>query len=424
MSLPTNKLLTLSIVAILVLVLACGTEEDQRPNDNTGSGMADAPTLNPANDNPGTGVTDTPTPTPAGGDNGDNGDNGEDSFPFPVVELIVDGVRYPSAQGGYCWPDSRDGDVIMTLCAAMALDWELDERVPFPIGEDPMIEIDFSESPDSLYANFYRDPQIRSEVDQRDITAEVDRVLDLSGYVVDDIYLRVSGNWPTGQADFLFRLRPIPSGEALTAVCSATEAAPLPLEYQVLNDPAPTGFDGRNNGSCTFNKPIAGIAVGLNNGPQGSFHTETFRFAEPLLEVSFPLKEWDESVSTAELLAPGPYTRTMIAETVDGEQWVITDHITAALDEVTVIASDKPTPMPTREWDIEDVSVDGSTVTVSVRVYSTANYTVVIDGIESDETVLAPPLMHHVFKNVASGAHELSISDIIGHADGRMVQVP
>ena len=204
----------------------------------------------------------------------------------------------------------------------------------------------------------------------------------------------------------------------------ATKAAPLPLEYQVLNDPTPTGFDGRNNGFCTFNKPVARIIVGLNNGPQGSFHTETFHFAKPLLEVTFPLKEWYESVKTLELLEPGPYARTMMAETADGDQWAITDHVSAALDEVTVIPSVEPTPMPPREWDIEDVRVAGSTVTVTVRVYGTADYTVLIDGIASDETQLSLPLIQHIFKNVASGTHELTVSDVIGHVDGQVVEVP
>ena len=394
-----NKLITLATVAMLVLVLACGTEEDQDANQQ--------------------GVAAVATPTPTGVI-----EETPISFPFPVVELVVGDMRYPATQGGYCWPDAMDGDVIVTLCADMALDWQLDERTPIPVGVQPVIEIDYSDPAISLFANFYRDPQIRSEVDLFDIIVEEDRTLDLSAYLTEDVYLRISGQWPQGSADFLFRIQPIPSGAALTAECGATEAEPLPLEYQVLNDPTPTGFDGRNHGSCTFNKPVARIIVGLNNGPQGSFHTQTFHFAEPLLEVSFPLKEWGQSVKTLELLPPGPYTRTMVAETADGEQWDITDNVSAALDEVTVILSEEPTPMPPREWDIEDVSVDGSTVTVTVRVYATADYTVLIDGIASDETQLSLPLIQHIFKNVASGTHELTVSDVVGHVEGQVIEVP
>ncbi len=319
MTLPTHNFITVGIVAILVLVLACGTEEDQDANQG--------------------GVAAGPTPTPPA--------TAPESFPFPVVELIVGDARYPSKQGGYCWPDSRMDDTVAShICASMGLDWELDERVPVPTDVNPVVKIDFSDPTISLFANFYRDPQIRSDVDLVDISAEEDRVLDLSTYAKDDIYLRISGNWPQGQADYLFRLQPIPSGEALTGECSATEAVPLPLEYKVLNDPTPTGFDGGNSGSCTFSRPITSIVVMPNNGPGGSFHAETFHFAEPLHEVHFPLTEWGESEKTLELLAPGPYVRSMVAESLDGEQWVITDHVSAALDEVTVIASDEPTPRP------------------------------------------------------------------------------
>ena len=398
MTLPTHNFITLGIVAILVLVLACGTEEDQDANQG--------------------GVAAPPTPEPTA--------TAPESFPFPVVELIVGDASYPATQGDYCWPDSRMDDTIVSICATLALDWELDERVPVPGDVNPVVEIDFSDPTISLFAYFYRDPQIRSDVDLVDISAKEDRALDLSAYANDDIYLRISGNWPQGQAAYLFRLQPIPSGEALTGECFATEAEPLPLEYKILNDPTPTGFDGRNSGFCTFSRPITSILVMLNNGPGGSFHAETFHFAEPLHEVHFPLTEWGESEKTLELLAPGPYVRSMVAESLDGEQWVITDHVSAALDEVTVIASDEPTPSPllARAWDIEDVSVDGSTITVTLRVYAGTGVSVVVDGIEPDEVIAEIPLIRHIFKNVASGTHELSVSDVVGHTDGQAVQVP
>ncbi|MCH9032970.1 MAG: hypothetical protein IID42_00520, partial [Planctomycetes bacterium] len=135
-----NKLITLATVAVLVLVLACGTQEDQNANQQDVAAVA--------------------TPTPTGVI-----EETPISFPFPVVELVVGDMRYPATQGGYCWPDAMDGDVIVTLCADMALDWQLDERTPIPVGVKPVIEIDYSDPAISLFANFYRDPQIRSEVD-------------------------------------------------------------------------------------------------------------------------------------------------------------------------------------------------------------------------------------------------------------------
>ena len=403
---PTRAIIALGLVAVLVVVLACGTDKDQ--DSDRGDVAA-----------PATPTSTAIVPTriiPTG--------TAPESFPFPVVELSVGDVRYPAIQGSYCWPDSRVGDTVVAICADMALDWEIDQRVPVPADVNPVIKIDFPDPAISIFANFYRDPEIRSEVDTVDISAGEDRVLDLSGYVKGDIYLRISGNWPQGQADYLFRLQPIPSGGVLSGQCFVTEAEPLPLEYRVLNDPTPTGFDGRNNGSCTFSRPITNILVMLNNGPGGSFHSETFHFAEPLHELQFPLKDWSESVKTLELLAPGSYVRTMVAESVDGEQWVITDHVSAALGEVMVVESGEPTPMPVREWEIERVSVNGSTITVTLRVYAGIDVSVVVDGFGPDEIVAEFPLIRHVFNNVESGTHELSVSDVVGHIDGQAVTVP
>ena len=222
MTLPIHKFITLGIVAILLLVLACGSEEGQDTNQGsvaappTSAPTAHAPESFPfpvteedqdANQR---GVTASPTAPPT--------TTAPETFPFPVVELIVGDFRYAATQGDYCWSDSRMDDTVVSICAAIPAipsDWELDERVPVPRDVNPVVEIDFSDPTISLFANFYRDPQIGS-VDLVDISAKEDRVLDLSAYAKDDIYLRISGNWPQGQAAYLFRLQPIPSGEALT----------------------------------------------------------------------------------------------------------------------------------------------------------------------------------------------------------------
>ncbi|NQW16733.1 MAG: hypothetical protein HQ478_04530 [Chloroflexi bacterium] len=119
MTLRANRLLPLATVTMLVFAIACGTEEDQN-TDQQGVGAAPTPTQS--------GVIE---PTPV-------------SFPFPVVELIVGDERYPSAQGSYCWPDAVDGASVISICADMALDWELDERIPVPRGTTPVIDIEFS----------------------------------------------------------------------------------------------------------------------------------------------------------------------------------------------------------------------------------------------------------------------------------------
>jgi hypothetical protein len=54
-------------------------------------------------------------------------------------------------------------------------------------------------------------------------------------------------------------------------------------------------------------------------------------------------EEMKPTTKTLELLAPG-YTRTMKAVSTDDAEWVITDHIDAALGEVTVVESATSTP--------------------------------------------------------------------------------
>ena len=103
---------------------------------------------------------------------------------------------------------------------------------------------------------------------------------------------------------------------------------------------------------------------------------------------------------------------------------MITDHVDAALDEVTVVESAPPTPLPVQEWEVEDVSVDGSTVTVNVRVFATADLDVLIDGTEPDEVIPELPLLRYVFHDVSSGIHELSIFDVVGHDQGQPIVVP
>ena len=93
----------------------------------------------------------------------------------------------------------------------------------------------------------------------------------------------------------------------------------------MLNEPAPTGFDGRNSATCRFSKPVSKVSVTLTNGG-GSVHGETFFIEPPVYEVPFPLPEgmWALSEKTLELLAPGDYQRSMVAIAEDGDTWDMT----------------------------------------------------------------------------------------------------
>ena len=390
MKLTTKTLVPFALSLIGLLAIACGT-------DDGSSAAPSSPTV------------PTPTATSAG------------VAPLPSVDIFVGDVGYRGAQIGYCWPDESMPEQAVTVCADPAQGVFPAEEVLVAGGMKPRVVVDSVSPPTRLTANVYADPTMPA-IKQINIGNEANRELDVD-FVRGGYYLRIHGEWPEGQADYGFRIVRLPHADAFTAECMYTEAKPLPITYDVLADETPTEFDGRNKASCTFSKPVKLINVTLTGG-LGSVHSQSFHFNEPCVEIEFPLSEWDESESILELLAPATYTRTMKAVSADDEEWVITDHIDAALDEVTVVESATPTPLPAKEWEVEDVSVEGSTVRVIVRIHATADLSVLIDGEEPDDVEHTLPLIHHVFHNVSSGTHELSIFDVVGHTYGQPLQIP
>ena len=114
--------------------------------------------------------------------------------------------------------------------------------------------------------------------------------------------------------------------------CRTTSAAQLPVEFEFMGT-IPTGFDGINQASCTFTKPVETVTITLT-GP--SDHTEVFTLSEPTTEVSFPLPEGTLSISTLEIVPPGEYQREMTVSSVDGETLVISDQ-PGVLKTVTIL---------------------------------------------------------------------------------------
>ena len=83
-----------------------------------------------------------------------------------------------------------------------------------------------------------------------------------------------------------------------------------------------------------------------------------------------------------------------------------------------------PTPWVTREWALEGILVDGSTVTVLLRVYAGSDVWVTLDSREPNEVNAPPPVLEFVFQNVASGKHTVLVEDVVGHSEITEVVVP
>lgn len=81
------------------------------------------------------------------------------------------------------------------------------------------------------------------------------------------------------------------------------------------------------------------------------------------------------------------------------------------------------TPGPTREWVVEGVGVDGSTVRVRVRVYAGIDVGVQLDGRDPDQVVTTLPVIEFIFVNVSVGSHQVKVRDVVGFEEVRTVSV-
>jgi hypothetical protein len=81
------------------------------------------------------------------------------------------------------------------------------------------------------------------------------------------------------------------------------------------------------------------------------------------------------------------------------------------------------TPMPVREWNLEEISVDGSTVTVSLRVFAGIDVGVTINGKEPTRVEAVIPVINFVFEGVPIGEHSVVVSDVVGHKETASVTV-
>lgn len=83
-----------------------------------------------------------------------------------------------------------------------------------------------------------------------------------------------------------------------------------------------------------------------------------------------------------------------------------------------------PTPLPTQEWNLEDIQVDSSTVTVSLRVFAGIDVWATLDGKRADEVNSTLPTIEYVFQNVTPGKHTVDVRDVVGHKETAEVVVP
>ena len=90
----------------------------------------------------------------------------------------------------------------------------------------------------------------------------------------------------------------------------------------------------------------------------------------------------------------------------------------------TPTATATSTPSPVKEWNIDSIRVDGSTVTVSLHVFAGIDVRVTLDGRNPDQVNAPIPILEHVFQDVAPGQHAVEVRDVVGYSETAEVVVP
>ena len=83
-----------------------------------------------------------------------------------------------------------------------------------------------------------------------------------------------------------------------------------------------------------------------------------------------------------------------------------------------------PTPSLAKEWDLEKVRVDSSTVSVELHVVEGAEVSVTIDGRDADNGRSTLPSVEYVFEDTAPGRHILEVQDAVGYSETEVAMVP
>lgn len=87
----------------------------------------------------------------------------------------------------------------------------------------------------------------------------------------------------------------------------------------------------------------------------------------------------------------------------------------------TVTPSPTATPMVTKEWDLEEIQVYGSTVSVSLYMYAGVDVQVTLDGRTADEVRASIPTVEYLFNDVAPGTYTIEVEDVVGFSETSVV---
>ena len=87
----------------------------------------------------------------------------------------------------------------------------------------------------------------------------------------------------------------------------------------------------------------------------------------------------------------------------------------------TATLSPTATPTVTKEWDLEDIQVYGSTISVSLYMYAGVAVQVTLDGRTADEVRANIPTVEYLFNNVGTGTYTIEVEDVVGFSETSVV---
>ena len=100
--------------------------------------------------------------------------------------------------------------------------------------------------------------------------------------------------------------------------------------------------------------------------------------------------------------------------------------LVAVLLSACVRSPSQPSPTPTlvKEWEFQNVTVAGSTVTLDLRVFAGIDVKATLGGQQPDEVQYEAGMLRHVFRDVGEGSYTIRVQDVMGFSGSYEVVVP
>ena len=164
--------------------------------------------------------------------------------PLPVISVTHGDTIYEGVEGSYCWPDAREAETVISLCADKIFPTSgFPSTLPVVAGDSVTVETKADSAPRDLWVSIWKDPAGSSvmslNLDANSPTVTVD--LPAGIYIIS-----VFGRWEDGDISYQFQLEVRPSVR-VDPTEEPTALPPLPV-MRLLH--SQTSYDGEEGIYC------------------------------------------------------------------------------------------------------------------------------------------------------------------------------